>query len=44
MAKREGHKVALEIVVATNSPVFSDNEEFLIFRPSKPLYRAFIPL
>jgi hypothetical protein len=44
MAKRERHKVALEVIVTPHGTVLSDDEQFLILRPPKTLYYTFIPL
>ena len=44
MAQGEGHKVALQVIVAAYGAVCSDYDELFIFRPSQPFDRAFIPL
>lgn len=44
MAKRKGHKVALQMVVAADGAVGRHDDELLVFRPPEPFDGAFVPL
>ena len=44
VAEREGHKVALEVIIAPHRALFGYDEQLLVLRPAERFDCAFVPL